>query len=1084
MLVVHQAHRVDALVQALARRLGTDPLGPLEREVVVVESRGLARRLPLELTRHLGVSAGLHLPMPAAFIWESLLLPFAGKDLEKPSPWGKEALTWRIADLLKGDPSLAGPGEALLRKADGPRVARELGQRLADLFDQYLVFRPGMLLAWQEEPHADLPGSLLAADAASKAPWQRLLWLKLRQEQAMPTRADLMSRWLRLAVESDVGALPRRISFFNLRGLPPAQLMLLERLSSWRQVDFYLANPSPEYYWSDLSFRERRKQPVKLDEAPLVQANGLELGQWIDQLLGAGAQFESPLDALPQPGDTLLGRLQHSLSTLGPMPAAPLDSSLQLHACHSLQRQAEVLHDGLLDLFQRNPDLGPGDVLVLCADMDTARPALEAVFSTQEEGRQIPWAMARQGRGELRECLSRVLGLVDGRRQVDDVLAPLACAPLGRKLGLEAADLPLLEDWCRSAGIVWGLDGEHRARLDLPATKEHSWRAGLDRLVLGYAMEECEESAYLPVEAVAGRHGVLEALLAWHHQLEGLRGEIQEAREPARWVAWLLDLLPRLMEPFADAERRELDALRQGLCALAHSVEAAGPCDKIPWPVALDALREALQQEEGAIGGLDGRLTLLPMLAGRGVSARVIVLFGLDDQVFPRAARRDELDLCLAWPLPGDRQARVQDRGQFLDAVCAAQEALLVFWQGMDAREGRLRPSSVVVGELLAWLQWSLRKDGDTRDLHRPAKNTASGVAPRQHPMQGFSWKAYASPEQASFHQGRHGMANALARARLGAWRTTGPRLWETTLETAMDPPREVELAQVLDFFRNPARAFLRQAGVRLPWEGKPLPRHEPFTVDALSRGALRRRLFLARLEGQEETRVEARLRAEGLLPWGSTGSLQMRRLWQEVEQVVVAAARLCGGAPQRTKVLIPLDGLQLKGEILQRGGIQILPMIGSTTSLQVLPGWIQHLAWQLALPEDEATPCQTVVITLDNGAVKERVLPVTGDAAIRLRSVLALWREGQTRWVPWFQRASEEMAEAEDEALDARDFLASREWFKGREYLLEDRWVQLVLEGTDPMGDALLASRVVEVARRLGSLLPDGKASTRGGAA
>lgn len=1088
MFKVHQAHHIHPLMEALASQMEADPLAPMEREVVVVESRGLARRLPLELTRLLGATARLHMPMPAAFIWDSLLLPFAEGGLEHPSPWGKEALAWRICALLAEEPALAGPGETLLRKKGGERAARDLGQRLADLFDQYLVFRPGMLLAWQGGPHADFPGALKAQEAALKAPWQKRLWLRLREQTPAPTRADLMARWLLESTEQDVKALPRRIGFFNLRGLPPAQLKLVERLSQWRQVDFYLANPSPTYYWTDLACKRRRREALDVDEAPLIQANGQELGQWIDQLLEVEATFDAPLDALDERKKSqLLHRLQHSLAELGPMPVGPLDSSLQLHACHSPLRQAEVLHDRLLDLFQRHPDLAPGDVLVLCADIDAARPALESVFGSQEEGRRIPWAMARQGRSDVQESLLGVLELLLGRRQVDEVLAPLACAPLRRKLGLEAADLPLLADWCRLAGIVWGLDAQHRERLDLPPTDEHSWRAGLDRLVLGHAMEAGGgDSTHLPVDEVAGRHALLEALLAWHHALEALRLDVQVEREPAQWMDWLLLLLPRLLEPFGDGEKRELDALRRRISEGLRKVAAAGSCGSVGWPVALDALRELLQPEDGAVAGLDGRLTMLPMLAGRGLPARVVVLFGLDDQAFPRAARRDELDLCQLETILGDRQPREQDRGQFLDAICAAQDALLIFWQGLDPREGRVRPPSVVVGEVTTWLEWCTRRIMPKSEGTEDSSPDLKAVRPRQHPMQGFSERAYATSDEASFHMGRHTMANALK-----GFRATGRpradadfRLWQATLpETEL--PQELEMAQLLSFYRNPARSFLRRAGVRLPWDGQVPPRHEPFSLDHLTRGMLRNRLLQARLEGREAAREEKVLRAEGLLPWGRTGQRQLEELQHDVESALGAAREACGAPLERTTTTTAVDTLTLKGEVWQGAGTLVLTALGSDASRQRLPGWIQHLAWQLAQPDPPIGARRAVLITLDKGAAKAEELPVPEDALAQLREILAVWRLGQHRWMPWFQRASEEMAQSAGDGKEReRGLLQSMDWFQGREYLLEDAWVQLVLDGTDPLCHPFLATQVLDLACGLGALLPPKKASGKRGAA
>jgi exonuclease V gamma subunit len=125
------------------------------------------------------------------------------------------------------------------------------------------------------------------------------------------------------------------------------------------------------------------------------------------------------------------------------------------------------------------------------------------------------------------------------------------------------------------------------------------------------------------------------------------------------------------------------------------------------------------------------------------------------------------------------------------------------------------------------------------------------------------------------------------------------------------------------------------------------------------------------------------------------------------------------------------------------------------------------------------------VLITLDKGAAKAEELPVPEDALAQLREILAVWRLGQHRWMPWFQRASEEMAQSAGDGKEReRGLLQSKDWFQGREYLLEDAWVQLVLDGTDPLCHPILATQVLDLACGLGALLPPKKASGKRGAA
>ena len=85
----------------------------------------------------------------------------------------------------------------------------------------------------------------------------------------------------------------------------------------------------------------------------------------------------------------------------------------------------------------------------------------------------------------------------------------------------------------------------------------------------------------------------------------------------------------------------------------------------------------------------------------RSVPHRVVCLLGLDDGAFPRHTARDGDDLLLAEPSVGDRDPRTEDRQLLLDALLAAQEALIITYSGNDERTNAPLPPAVPVGELL-----------------------------------------------------------------------------------------------------------------------------------------------------------------------------------------------------------------------------------------------------------------------------------------------------------------------------------------------------------------------------------------------
>ena len=202
-----------------------------------------------------------------------------------------------------------------------------------------------------------------------------------------------------------------------------------------------------------------------------------------------------PVEQYDDPSaDTALGAVQRDILDLRLASEAkaadpvPSDDSIQIHVCHSAMREAEVLHDRLLGLFDANPDVQPADVLVLTPNIVDYAPAIEAVFGAADV---IPFNIARPRASATRavQAFLDLLALPDSRYGAEAVMAPLESKAVSGKFRIAERQLSTLREWVDQAGIRWGIDADHREDEGLPRFAGHAWRQGIDRLLLGYAMD-------------------------------------------------------------------------------------------------------------------------------------------------------------------------------------------------------------------------------------------------------------------------------------------------------------------------------------------------------------------------------------------------------------------------------------------------------------------------------------------------------------------------------------------------------------------------------------------------------------------
>lgn len=251
MLSLYHAPDLETLGE-LATRLLAQPLAdPFAPALVVVPSQGMGRWLTLELARKQGIAMQLEIQLPAKFVWD-LSRTVLGS-LPEQSAFSPTTLTWRLYGWLC-EPANLELAPRLAQYLDGGDERRRLSlaAKIADVFDQYLLYRDDWLAAWERGETFDL-----GPDEA----WQALLWRELTKD-GHPHRARLLGDLLqRLYSDEPLPGLPERLLVFGISSLPPHHLRVLDGLARHIDVVVCALNPSREAWGEIRDIRELARQP-------------------------------------------------------------------------------------------------------------------------------------------------------------------------------------------------------------------------------------------------------------------------------------------------------------------------------------------------------------------------------------------------------------------------------------------------------------------------------------------------------------------------------------------------------------------------------------------------------------------------------------------------------------------------------------------------------------------------------------------------------------------------------------------------------------------------------------------------------
>ncbi|MCO0222948.1 exodeoxyribonuclease V subunit gamma [Escherichia coli] len=987
MLRVYHSNRLDvleALMEFIVERERLDD--PFEPEMILVQSTGMAQWLQMTLSQKFGIAANIDFPLPASFIWDMFVrvLP----EIPKESAFNKQSMSWKLMTLL---PQLLEREDfTLLRHYltddSDKRKLFQLSSKAADLFDQYLVYRPDWLAQWET-------GHLVEGLGEAQA-WQAPLWKALVEytdELGQPRwhRANLYQRFIETLESATTcpPGLPSRVFICGISALPPVYLQALQALGKHIEIHLLFTNPC-RYYWGDIKdpaylaklLTRQRRHSFEDRELPLFRdsenagqlfnsdgeqdvgnpllASWGKLGRDYIYLLSdleSSQELDAFVDVTP---DNLLHNIQSDILELenravagvnieefsrsdNKRPLDPLDSSITFHVCHSPQREVEVLHDRLLAMLEEDPTLTPRDIIVMVADIDSYSPFIQAVFGSAPADRYLPYAIsdrrARQSHPVLEAFIS-LLSLPDSRFVSEDVLALLDVPVLAARFDITEEGLRYLRQWVNESGIRWGIDDDNVRGLELPATGQHTWRFGLTRMLLGYAMESAQgewqsvlpydESSGLIAELVGHLASLLMQLNIWR------RGLAQE-RPLEEWLPVCRDMLNAFFLPDAETEAA-MTLIEQQWQAIISEGLGAQYGDAVPLSLLRDELALRLDQERISQRFLAGPVNICTLMPMRSIPFKVVCLLGMNDGVYPRQLAPLGFDLMSQKPKRGDRSRRDDDRYLFLEALISAQQKLYISYIGRSIQDNSERFPSVLVQELIDYIGQSHYLPGDEALNCDESEARVKAHLTCHHTRMPFDPQNY-----------QPGNLQSYAREWLPAASQAGKAHSEFVQPLPFTLPETVPLETLQRFWAHPVRAFFQmRLQVNFRTEDSEIPDTEPFILEGLSRYQINQQLLNVLVEQDDAERLFRRFRAAGDLPYGAFGEIFWETQCQEMQQLAdrVIACRQPG---QSMEIDLACNGVQITGWLPQVQPDGLLRWRPSLLSVaQGMQLWLEHLVY------------------------------------------------------------------------------------------------------------------------------------------
>jgi len=1010
-LTLYSGNRLEILTDKFAETVSASPLPVMTKEIIVLQSMGMMKWLTVEMSRRLGIWSNYEYVFPNRMAGNILNSFIPGKGDERF--FDKDIMTWKCVDLIlkeKANPCFAELSLYIKNDITGIKLY-QVASKIIDLFDQYMTFRPDMILDWD--------------NGGMEGEWQAELWRILTRGMNgdhPPALLEKIYNLLKTGKDFSPVNLPERITVFGISYIPMYHLNILRAASLYSEVNFFILNPSSEYWGNILTDKERQKI---ISTSPVIPGDPedylhIEQGNTLLASLGRVGRdflfniFMSDLDTVELFAEperkSLLTMVQNDIYTMNNGATGTdkfnftedellNDGSITVSSCHSSMREVEVLHDYILDLLNSDQTLAPGDILVMSPDIEEYSSSIHGIFGRSGGGvPHIPFRIADRKLKNTSiaiETFFKVLALGEERFTSASVLSIAECGEIREKFNLNNEDMDRIGRWVRETSVFWGIDSEYKEDLGLPGIHENTWSFGFNRMLMGGIMNYWDQTSLgiLPYPGIEGSDlRILGRFISFFNSLRDISYMLKNDYSLSEWSEVINTILDSLFA--ADDVPEGLSSVS----AAALKIKNLEGDSLFSGKVSVSVISEYLDKTlSGAASGKDfvsGSLTFCEMLPMRSIPCRVICILGMNDSAFPRKSRALSFDLTSASPKRGDRSVRDEDRYLFLETLVSARDHLYISYTGQSLSSNDELNPSVVVSELLEYIDEFYGVDPGTKSVR--------DYIFKEHRIQPYN-PVYFIPGSGFFtyHGSRIEGAKSYALSEKLDY-----RFMDKSLPPLSDDEKTITVYELAAFLINPSKTLMnKRLGLYLGMRSDEFIEEEPFTPDFLDQYKLNAEIMKALQEGRGHDSHFELVKAEGILPHSTPGVLVYDSSFSRVKNFYDRFSYLLKDKNDDIEIDLDINGFNLTGNADNiYSGRVIFFRYASAKAMDILSAWITHLA----LCASGTFTGDTILIS-KNGIQGWSHVSESRDI---LSGLLDIYEEGMMKPLPLFPKSTLKFAE------------------------------------------------------------------------
>lgn len=884
---------------------------------IVTQTEGMSNWLTLEIAKNNGIATHIQYKKPGAVIQQVYRI-LGGSSAAVLT---RQHMDWLIDQVLGSSEFIHIFKDKAAYYHDDPGTETmkrmSLAQRLADLFDQYQIYRSQTIRQWSERPWKE---------AEPGFQWQAYIWQSLKKiaGDAVPDMTNLSAYILdALRDPEKIKRLQQSLPEINLFGLSiitQFHVRIFYELARHIDLNFYLLNPAPDIYWiEDRSEKEVIRLMAKHQSNPdMLPTEGNALltswGKVLQHTFGMLYQTESfinqqeEVDVQPPERNTLLQKIQndifHNLTEVPDFQPEDLtDESIVIQSNYSRPREVQSLYNYLVDMLHLRKEEGvsANDILVMVHPIEEYAPYIRGIFEHAPVA--LPFHIADEPATQGNTPLSSLVALLEISEvnfTAENVLQLLAFDAIRNHIGIY--DLQHIRDSVRLANIRFGMKNEV-----YDDSYTVSWMNGINRMMYGlcisgelpFSMEGAP--SFYCLDNTEGTEKMQQVIrfCSWVSALMKTVRERNRRRSLEGWIRYTVDLIEQFID-FNEDDDTFFRTIERQLKQYEPVAELVST--ELDFDTFSRHLCSHLQQEQQSKVFSSGGITFCSQIPMRSIPFKVIAMLGLGLNDFPRKTTGLDFDLIRYRPQLGDRNIKDNDRHLFLETLLSTQSRLYLSYVGRSVKDNSPIPPSVLLDELSDYIQQGINRH--TRENNQRSIDVREKMIVQQ-PLHNFSSR---------YNKQDRSLVNYLLYHHK-------PEEWTKRENDLLSESSGSLSLSVNDFIMlciNPVKFYYQKIlKIFLKEDSLIIPDTELFHLGSLDKNLLQKQLLQTLLNEEDMEAVRSRLLKQGKLPLKNMSIVaavqeeaKAQSLFQQFHSVITD--------PQQEvfKVELDISGLRISGSL------------------------------------------------------------------------------------------------------------------------------------------------------------------------